>query len=238
MKEDIYRQYGIYGIKNIINGKIYIGKTMVNFGDRWDCHKAQLRGGYHSNPHLQHAWNKYKEDNFELLVIHNCIDKVTAEDVSALEKEYIKYYKKLNLSYNISDGGDDGFLLGSHLSEDAKRRIGEKNRINMLGRKASNETKRKMSISRKKYYKTWTSDDRIAWGKKVSKIRGYSWSDESKQKMKDNKNGAKYTVDDVREIRRLREIEHKSFKEIANIMNMNRQTVYLIATYRRWKNTI
>ncbi len=56
--------------------------------------------------------------------------------------------------------------------------------------------------------------------------------------MKDNKNGAKYTVDDVREIRRLHEIEHKSFKEIANIMNMNRQTVYLIATYRRWKNTI
>ena len=58
----IYKEYGIYGIKNIINDKIYIGKTINNFGDRWDCHRGQLRGGYHNNPKLQHIEDgkKYK----------------------------------------------------------------------------------------------------------------------------------------------------------------------------------
>ena len=32
----------------------------------------------------------------------------------------------MGLIYNNLEGGDGGFLLGSHLSEDAKKRIGEK----------------------------------------------------------------------------------------------------------------
>ena len=53
-----YDQIGIYRITNLVNGNTYVGKTGMNFGDRWDCHKAQLNGGYHDNPHLQKAWNK------------------------------------------------------------------------------------------------------------------------------------------------------------------------------------
>ena len=45
---------------------------MVNFGDRWDCHKAQLRGNYHDNPHLQNSWNKYGEENFKFEILEIC----------------------------------------------------------------------------------------------------------------------------------------------------------------------
>lgn len=55
------------------------------------------------------------------------------------------------------------------------------------------------------------------------------------QKMKNNKNGAKYTVEQVKEIRRLHESENKNYSEISQIMNIPKHTIYLIATYRRWK---
>ena len=168
IKISIYKEYGIYGIKNKVNNKIYVGKTIMNFGDRWDCHKSQLRGGYHDNPHLQNSWNKYGEDNFEFIIIYNCENNEDVDQVNLLEIEYIKHYRDLGLSYNIHDGGDGGLLLGKHLSEETKRKIGEKNRINMTGRKASEKTKQKMSESHRKFYDAWTDEDRQEWGKKMS----------------------------------------------------------------------
>lgn len=235
----IYKSYGIYGIKNKTNNKIYVGKTMQSFGDRWDCHKAMLRGGYHENPHLQNAWNKYGEDNFEFIVIHNCESGETVEQVDELEISEIAKYKELGLAYNIHDGGSGGMFLGKHLSEETKRKIGEKNRINMLGKKASEETKAKMSASQSKRYSAWTDEDRAEWGRKMSEAqKGKKVSEETRQKMIGNKNGAKYTIDDVREIRRLHEEENKGYTEIANITGIPRETVYLIATYRRWKDAV
>ena len=70
------------------------------------------------------------------------------------------------------------------------------------------------------------------------KAKGYKWSDQNKEKMKDNKNGAKYTIEEVREIRRLHEIENMTFLEISEITGIPKSTVYLIATYRRWKNAV
>lgn len=235
---DIYKTFGIYRITNLINGKTYIGKTGANFGDRWDCHRAQLRGGYHDNPHLQRAWNKYGENNFEFCIVE-CVTDVSALD--DLEKKYIIQYRERNLCYNILDGGDGGFRLGSHLSEDAKRRIAEKNRVNMTGRKASDRTKAKMSNSQLERYSKWTEEDRIRHGKMVSAYAsGYTWSNDSKARFSklqsEHPNGAKYDINTVHNIRRLHEIENKSYREISELLNIPRHTVYLIATYRRWSN--
>lgn len=235
--DGIYKKYGIYGIRNKLNSKLYIGKTMVNFGDRWDCHKGQLRGNYHDNKHLQNAWNKYGEDNFEFFIIHDCIDGENVDRVNQLEIEYIQKYRASGMNlYNISPGGDGGAFLGKHLSDETKRKIGEKNRVNMTGRKASNTTKAKMSASQKKRYDNWSEEDRLAWGQKVGvKNKGRKWTEEQRHKMKGNKNGATLTLDQVIEIRRLYEKEGRTFSEIAKMMGINRTTVYNIATYRRWK---
>lgn len=161
----IYKQYGIYGIKNKINNKIYVGKTMKSFGDRWDCHKACLRGGYHENNHLQNAWNKYGESNFDFIILKDCTGW-DLEFVNQSEIDEISKHKQLGLSYNIHDGGDGGLFLGKHLSEDAKKKIGEKNRVNMTGKKHSIETKEKMSQSHKSRYSKWSDSDRENWGAK------------------------------------------------------------------------
>ena len=55
---------GVYQIKCISNGKIYIGSAM-DIHDRCEHHRSSLRRGDHRNAHLQAAWNKYGERSFE-----------------------------------------------------------------------------------------------------------------------------------------------------------------------------
>ena len=145
----LYDTYGIYGIRNIVNDNVYVGKTTASFGDRRDSHWACLRGGYGTNPNLQREWDLYGEENFEFSVLHDCLLNDDADKINDLEIKYIQEYRDCGKCYNIADGGDSG-LRGHHLSDEAKRKIGEKNRINMTGRKADASTREKMSMSHKK----------------------------------------------------------------------------------------
>ena len=158
--KDIYHETGIYRITNKRNGKSYIGKTGMNFGDRWDSHRSLLNAGRHDNPHLQSAWNKYGQDAFEFAIVEIVGDP---DRLNEREMFYIAQYREHGLSYNIHDGGDGGINLGKHLSDETKRKIGAKNSVNMLGRKASADTKRKMSESQIARYKDWTDEDRSEW---------------------------------------------------------------------------
>ena len=229
--DNIYSRIGIYGIKNLINSKIYVGKTGMNFGDRWDSHKSLLRNNKHFNPYLQNAWNKYGEENFDFEIVEEC----DVEELDKKEQYYIKSYKEKNISYNLSDGGEGGGFLCQHLSDDTKRKIGEKNRINMTGKKFSEETKQKMSQSQIKRYSQWTEEDRQVWGKmSAEKASGYKWNDESRQKMYGNKNGATHTEDEVKEIRRLYEVENKTCREISDLFSLSYNYIYGIVKYKRW----
>lgn len=109
----------------------------MNFGDRWDSHRSLLRNNKHTNTELQSDWNKYGGDNFEFAVIESVDNKSLLND---LEIKYVDAYTQQGLCYNINPGGTG---VGKHLTESAKRKIGEKNRINMTGKKVSEETKKK-----------------------------------------------------------------------------------------------
>jgi len=237
---NLYRDYGIYGIKNKINHKVYVGKTEVSFGDRRDCHYASLRNGHGVNSNLQRDWCQYGESNFEFVVLYDCVREEDSNTVNELERKYIKEYMDNNLCYNVGAGGNEGAFLGKHLSEETKRKIGDKNRVNMTGRKLSGKTKAKMSASQRNRYEEWTDEDRVAYGKETSKYAsGYTWSKESKknfsemQKIKPN--GAKYDINIVHKIREMHEQYNKTYSEISNELSIPRPTVYLIATYRRWR---
>lgn len=238
---DLYKSYGIYGIRNKINGKVYVGKTQMNFGDRRDCHFACLRGGYGINKHLQNAWNKYGEDNFEFIVLFECVNGEDDDRVNELEREYIKQYKECGLAYNVGDGGDGGELLGQHLSDEAKRMIGEKNRMHQLGRKASEETKRKMSDSQRRRYEAMTDEEWSEFSARIAEYAsGYQWSDESKaafsKLQQTHPNGAKYDIETVHKMRSMYETEGKTVTEISKELGISFHTVYGIVKYKRWKN--
>jgi group I intron endonuclease len=55
-------------IRCLITGQIYVGSA-VNMLARWALHRRSLQQGAHKNQHLQQAWNKYGEENFEFTVM-------------------------------------------------------------------------------------------------------------------------------------------------------------------------
>lgn len=144
-EEEKYKHsIGIYSIRNLINNKVYIGQTSQNFQRRYWHHQWKLKDNTHDNYHLQAAWNKYGEDNFVFEVIE-CVIQKDIDYINKLEIDYIKEYRNKNLCYNISDGGDG--TRGVPMSEKTKKIVGEANRRHNLGKKASEETKKKMSES-------------------------------------------------------------------------------------------
>lgn len=101
----------VYIFINIINNKIYIGKTIKSFTERWTEHKNCKDKVY-----FHKAINKYGWDNFNKYVIFqtekledNGYNRKYLNDI-ILEKEkyYIKLYKSndSNYGYNLTEGGD------------------------------------------------------------------------------------------------------------------------------------
>jgi group I intron endonuclease len=68
MLKHLPKSPGIYQIKCMITNKIYIGSTL-NIYNRCGQHRRYLRRRKHQNIHLQSAWDKYGESNFEFSVL-------------------------------------------------------------------------------------------------------------------------------------------------------------------------
>ena len=94
---------GIYKIENKVNKKVYIGLSKAIY-KRWDDHKYHLRHHKHYNKHLQRAWDKYGEDNFEFSVV----EEVSEGKLEEAERKYISMYESndYDKGYNNSDGGE------------------------------------------------------------------------------------------------------------------------------------
>jgi group I intron endonuclease len=90
-----FKQTGVYQIKNKTNSKSYIGSTIMSFTKRLEHHRCLLRKGKHKNTHLQRAWDKYGEENFEFIVIE-VVDKCCT-----LEREQF-FIDTLKPEYNIN----------------------------------------------------------------------------------------------------------------------------------------
>lgn len=146
---------GIYIIKNLKNNKCYIGQSS-NIYARWYNHKYCLRNNRHSNEHLQNAWNKYGENNFNFEILELCNEDV----IDSREQYCIEKYSSIvdKNGYNLDSGGNKN----KHHSEETKNKIRKAN----TGKVASDETRRKISIGRKGIMK---GKDHPLYGKKISK---------------------------------------------------------------------
>lgn len=123
MSTSIPKTSGIYKITCIPTGKIYIGSTN-NLFRRWITHRRDLRGNYHRNSYLQHAWNKYGETVFLFEVIEFC----SIENLIPREQYWLD---------TLNPFGESGFNIAIKVDS------------GMRGRKASSETRAKLSIAHK-----------------------------------------------------------------------------------------
>lgn len=90
----------IYKIENSINGKIYVGKTN-NPTERKAAHfRDYLKD---KTKVLYKAMSKYGPENFEFLIIEECLDSIWEER----ERYWIQYYDSMSNGYNMIDGGSE-----------------------------------------------------------------------------------------------------------------------------------
>lgn len=113
----------LYKITNKINNKSYIGRT-ENIHKRWLRHISELNSNKHHCLHLQRAWNKYGQSNFEFSII---LEVETFEEITKLEEYYIN--KDFDNLYNVSKKSDGGDLLSYHPNkEEIRSRIIDSNK--------------------------------------------------------------------------------------------------------------
>jgi len=147
---------GIYKIVCLSTGKIYIGSS-VNIHDRWSVHKHNLRKNKHVNKHLQQAWIKYGENNFQFEIIENTnpnflierenswIDKTQARDrkygFNIIEPAIPPMLGRLHTTKSklkMSISGKSKTFTDEH-----RKNLG----LSHIGSKRSQETKLKMSLA-------------------------------------------------------------------------------------------
>lgn len=122
-------QIGIYKIKNIINGKVYIGQSR-NIDSRKKEHLRDLKAGRHHNFHLQRAFDKYGESNFT----HDVLVYCELDELEGLERHYIKKYDAMNRlrGYNLKEGSSQSADVITKMLESRKKLLEDKNfRIQM-----------------------------------------------------------------------------------------------------------
>ena len=93
----------IYAIRNILNGKMYIGKTeYANPAKRYKRHLIDAHKKRCKERALYRAINKYGAENFEFQVL----EEVSTENASQREQHYIALYNTYHNGYNETIGGD------------------------------------------------------------------------------------------------------------------------------------
>lgn len=162
---------GIYIIRNLIDGKVYIGQS-TNIEKRLRDHKSYLRRGQHHNILLQRSFCKYGEGAFSFDVLSECV----AEELDLYEKTWIAFYRSTSKDggYNLDTGG----LSFRKVSDETHQRmsIAQKNR-----KPCSDETRRRLSEARKRQAPHFHSDEEL---KKMSEVqKGHFVSDETRIKL-------------------------------------------------------
>ena len=161
----------IYCVTCLPTGKLYFGQTIRLIEERWNRHVNESFSG--SRYKFHRAIRKYGEENFlveEVMFVEAPTEERLKAKLDYIERRLIKRFNTKIDGYNSTDGGDGG-LLGYVFSEETKRkislsRIGVKNPN--FGKHLSKEHRRKISEAQKG---------------KVSPTKGKTLSEEHKRKL-------------------------------------------------------
>ncbi len=194
----------IYKTTNKITNRCYIGK-----------HKADVfdESYYGSGILLRRAIKKHGKINFEIEVIEECDSLEQLNEREMFWISHYDAAADINF-YNISYGGDGGAMPPEIVDKATKKKIGKKihskefkekmsniskacwenedyrnkqklNHKGMLNRKHTEETKRKMSISKKGQF---AGEKNPMYGK-VGAFKGKTHTEETKMKISESRKG-------------------------------------------------
>lgn len=93
----------IYQIKNKLNGKLYVGKTLKSPEERWREHCKDASKENHKGRPLYAAIQKYGVENFELTTLE---EVTNIDSLNDREIYWIEILGSFKNGYNATKGGD------------------------------------------------------------------------------------------------------------------------------------
>jgi group I intron endonuclease len=221
----------VYLIKNIVNGKSYVGMTTRTLATRWAEHVAASKDADRKDI-IYNAIRMYGVDNFEVSTLEECSSLEQLKEREIFWINQLKTFAPLNKGYNSTLGGEG--TVGYRHSDDVKERIRQAN----IGRYVSEYMRVLMSEKQKKAHEN-PSDAMLRARKEHSNnIRGErnpfygkSWGrtgpprEETKRKLSDAHKGKQLSEEHKSKIL---ESVHEYY---SNHAGPNRGVCYPIACY-------
>jgi group I intron endonuclease len=195
----------IYLIRNLVNGKGYIGQTIQTISARWNMHKFDAKSG--QGHALHSAIRKYGVENFSVTEVVFC-DALLLND---LEVHYINFYgtfASTGHGYNLLGGGTESFVLSDETRKKMSLAAKRHSPPSRKGCKLTQEHKDKIGLAsrRTKHTPEWNAKVAVAnRGKKLSEetkaflrknnkgMLGRKHTEETKAKMSIAKKGKMFT---------------------------------------------
>ena len=233
---------GIYQIRNLVNGKRYVGSA-IRFSKRWSEHRRDLDKGKHHSIALQRAWERYGGGAFVFEILEKCSPD------SLLSRE--QFYIDERSDYNICKVA--GSPLGVKRTAETRAKLSARLMGNQRtkGRKYSREICERMAAPKRGRKLPPRSAEwcrRISEAKKGKSVGlGREVSEETRQKLREANLGKRLTLeqrkndvrlsltDDDAERILLMRLSGASFKQISKDLGVSRQTAQRVCARQRYE---
>lgn len=160
---------GIYGIRNTVNGKWYVGQSQDierrNKRERAYLAHGRFHSGSGDNKHMVNAWKKYGSDAFDWVVLEEC----SLSQLDEREIFWIAEKDSYRNGYNQTLGG--GGCRGYKASAETRRKISA-NREYLRGEKHPFYGKMKSGVEALHYGKKHSEEARRKMREHHADFRG------------------------------------------------------------------
>lgn len=233
---------GIYQIRNLVNGKRYIGSA-VCIRKRWAEHRSDLRSGRHHSVALQRAWIRYGENSFEFLVVENCRkhELIRREQVHIDARSEYNICKKAGSSLGVKHSAETRAKMSARLVGNQRTK----------GRKYSREICERMAAPKRGRKRPPRPKE---WCRKISEAKkghsvglGREVPAETRERIRESLTGRKkplslrasdprltLTDPEVEKILEMR-VSGAGFLEISNRVGVTRQLAQKICARERYE---
>lgn len=224
---------GIYKIVSKNSGEFYIGSSQ-NLRKRELDHLSLLRNKKHPNRYLQSVWNKYQDLFF--IVVEECsveflIEREQYYIDTLLPKYNLRPIAESNRGWNMSEESKlkiSRANKGKTISKEHREAISNKNKVNLKGRKLSDEHIESIRKSRVGITLSNETKNKIRL-KALGRGTGKILSEETKLKigLASSKEVYQYSLDN----NFIRKFE--SCSEVERILNINKSSVASCCRFKR-----
>ncbi len=229
------RLCGIYAIRNLKTGMVYVGGSKDVYA-RWERHRRDLNAKTHHSPKLQLDWVAHGEEAFEFAVLQK-LDHPKL--IIPAEQHWIDRLIAVANGYNLSPTAGSSRGLKQSAETRAKRSAALMGNKNSLGHRWSPQARAAMSIRRTGLTASDETRAKLSLAASGNKANlGRNFTEEHRAKIGrpgELRPNAKLKEADVRAIRTA-VAEGMSGAEAARRYGVCRSAIYDIVARRNWRH--